>query len=150
MKNEAEDDQSRPGKLTLSDGTVITGKLATTIDKPIRVWVAKEKDYEDLPLDQIASAEAIVVWERDEQEWNFKETGSDIKVYSGRTYPARQTQYKFTLTDGSIITGDVVAPLYVTTSDGKTKTYVLYKRDKGEIGQKLSDRPYVKTVTFDK
>jgi len=150
LKNDAENDQSRPGELLMSDGTRIKGKIATTIDKPIRIWVEKEKDYEDVPLDQIVSAEVKVLWERDEKEWNFKETGSDIKVYSGRTYPARQVQYKFTLTDGTIIEGDVVAPLYVTTADGKTKTYVLYKRDKGEIGQTLKDRVYVKTVTFKK
>jgi hypothetical protein len=148
LKNEAENDQSRPGELEMSDGTKIKGKIATTTDKPIRIWVEKEKDYEDVPLDQIASAEVKVLWERDEKEWNFKETGSDIKVYSGKTYPARQVQYKFTLTDGTVIEGDVVAPLYVTGDDGKTKTYVLYKRDKGEIGQTLKDRVYVKSVTF--
>jgi hypothetical protein len=150
LTNPAADDQSRPGELTLSNGTKISGRIATTTDKPIRIWVEKEKDYEDVPLDQIDTAEAEVVWERDEKEWNFKETGSDIKVYSGRTYPARQTRYKITLTDGTIIEGDVVAPLYITTDNGKTKTYVLYKRDKGEIGQKLADRPYVKSVKFGK
>jgi len=150
LKDEAADDQSRPGVITLSDGSKVKGKIATTQDKPIRIWVEKEKDYEDVPFDQIESAEVNVLWERDEKEWNFKETGSDIKVYSGKTYPARQTQYTFTLTDGTVIKGDVVAPLYVTTEDGKSKTYVLYKRDKGEIGQTLKDRPYVKSVSFGK
>jgi hypothetical protein len=150
LKDEAADDQSRPGVITMSDGTKVKGKIATTQDKPIRIWVEKEKDYEDVPFDQIESAEVDVLWERDEKEWNFKETGSDIKVYSGKTYPARQTQYTFTLTDGTVIKGDVVAPLYVTTEDGKSKTYVLYKRDKGEIGQTLKDRPYVKSVSFGK
>ena len=150
LKNEADDDQSRSGVLTLSDGTIVKGKIATTVDKPIRVWVEKEKDYEDVPMAMLDSAEVKMVWERDEKEWNFKESGSDIKVYSGRTYPARQVQYKFTLNDGTTIEGDVVAPLYVTTDDGKTKTYVLYKRDKGEIGQTLAQRPYVKSVSFTK
>jgi hypothetical protein len=150
LSNQAADDQSRAGEITMSDGKKIKGKIATTQDKPVRVWLEKEKDYEDIPFDQISSAEVDVLWERDEKEWNFKETGSDIKVYSGRTYPARQTQYTFTLTDGTVIKGDVVAPLYVTTDDGKTKTYVLYKRDKGEIGQTLKDRPYVKSVKFEK
>jgi hypothetical protein len=150
LKNQTADDQSRAGQITLSNGTKLKGKIATTQDKPVRVWVEKEKDYEDIPFDQIDKVEASVVWEREEKEWNFKESGSDIKVFSGRTYPARQTQYSFTLTDGTVIKGDVVAPLYVTTDDGKTKTFVLYKRDKGEIGQTLKDRPYVKSVTFGK
>lgn len=148
LKSPGEDDQTRPGELTLSNGTKVKGKITTTVEKPLRIWVEKEKNYEDVPLDQIESAVATVVWERDEKEWNFKETGSDIKVYSGKTYPARQTQYKFTLTDGTIIQGDVVAPLYTTTEDGKTSTYVLYKRDKGKVGQKLVDLIYVKSVEF--
>jgi hypothetical protein len=150
LKNEGVEDQSRMGEIELSDGTKIKGKIATTADKPIRIWVEAEKQYEDVPLDQVDSVRVKVLWERDEKEWNFKESGSDIKVYSGRTYPARQVQYTFTLTDGTTIDGDVVAPLYVTTADGKTTTYVLYKRDKGEIGQTLKDRPYVKSVAFSK
>jgi hypothetical protein len=150
LKNENGPDLGRAGEIEMSDGTRIKGNIATTAEKPIRIWVEAEKQYEDVPIDQIDSAEVKVLWERDEKEWNFKESGSDIKVYSGRTYPARQVQYKFTLTDGTTIEGDVVAPLYVTTADGKTKTYVLYKRDKGEIGQTLKDRPYVKSVTFGK
>ena len=150
LKDDGADDQSRAGTITMSDGTKVKGKIATTQDKPIRIWVEKEKDYEDVPFDQVESAEVNVLWERDEKEWNFKETGSDIKVYSGKTYPARQTQYTFTLTDGTVIKGDVVAPLYVTTDDKRSKTYVLYKRDKGEIGQTLKDRPYVKSVSFSK
>jgi hypothetical protein len=150
LKNDNAPDLGRPGTIEMSDGTKIKGKIATTAEKPIRIWVEAEKQYEDVPIDQIDSAEVKVLWERDEKEWNFKESGSDVKVYSGRTYPARQVQYKFTLTDGTTIEGDVVAPLYVTTDDGKSKTYVLYKRDKGEIGQTLKDRPYVKMVTFGK
>jgi hypothetical protein len=148
LKNQDDADESLPGEITLSNGKKIKGKIATTPEKPIRIWVEAEKDYQDIPLSMIATAEAELVWERDEKEWNFKESGSDIKVYSGRTYPARETKYKLTLTDGTIIEGGIVAPLYVTTEDGKISTYVLYKRDKGEIGQTLADRPYVKKVAL--
>jgi hypothetical protein len=141
-----DDGEARAGTVTLSDGTVVAGKVATTPEKPIRVWVAEEKQYEDVPLSQVASAEAQVTWEREDPEWNFKESGSDIKVYSGKTYPARETAYKFTLTDGTVLTGGVVAPLYVTTDDGKTRTLVLHKRDKGNVGQKLADLVYVNRV----
>jgi hypothetical protein len=146
FKTDADDGETRTGTVTLSDGTVITGRVATTAEKPIRIWVAEEKQYEDVPLSQVASAEARVAWERDEPEWNFKESGSDVKVYSGRTYPARELTYKFTLTDGTVLTGGVVAPLYTTTADGRTRTLVLHKRYKGTAGQKLTDLVYVKRV----
>ncbi len=146
FKPAADDGETRDGAVTLSDGTVLAGKIATTAEKPIRIWVEQEKQYEDVPLSQVARAQVQVTWERDEPEWNFKESGSDVKVYSGRTYPAREQTYKFTLTDGTVIAGGVVAPLYVTTADGKSRTLVLHKRDKGTIGQKLADVVYVKTV----
>jgi hypothetical protein len=148
LKNTGDEDESREGTLTMSNGKTIKGKIATTAEKPIRVWVEEQKDYTDVPMSMIDKLEADVVWERTEKEWNFKESGSDIKVYSGRTYPARETKYKLTLNDGTVIDGGIVAPLYVTTADGKTSTFVLYKRDKGETGQTLADRPYVKSVTF--
>ena len=150
FKPAADDGETRAGTVTLNDGTIVHGKVATTAEKPVRVWVDAEKQYEDVPLSQVATAEAKVVWERDEKEWNFKASGSDLKVYSGKTYPARQTQYTFTLADGTVIAGDCVAPLYVTTADGKQRTLVLHKRDKGAVGQTLKQLVYVTKVTFDR
>jgi len=145
-KNAAND--ARPVTITLSNGQTIKGNAATTTDKPIRVWDESIKDYRDIPFGLIASAKAAVVWERDEKEWQFKESGSDIKVYSGKTYPARETQYTFTLLNGEKITGDVAAPIYFDTGKA-TKTFVLHKRDKGEPGQKLTDLVYIKQIDFE-
>ena len=150
FKAAADDGETRVGTVTLNDGTEIHGKVATTAEKPVRIWVEAEKQYEDVALSQVATVEAKVVWERDEKEWNFKASGSDLKVYSGKTYPARQTQYTVTLADGTVITGDCVAPLYVTTADGKQRTLVLHKRDKGTVGQTLKQLVYVTKVTFDR
>ena len=146
FKPAADDGETRVGTVTMSDGTVVTGKVATTAEKPVRIWVAEEKQYEDVPLSQVATVEAQVTWERDEPEWNFKDSGSDIKVYSGKSYPARETAYRFTLTDGTVIAGGVVAPLYVTGDDGRARTLVLHKRDKGPIGQPLAKLVYVRRV----
>jgi hypothetical protein len=139
----AEDDASRAGVITMSDGSTVSGKIATTAEKPVRVWDENEKEYKDVPFSMIKSIEAEVLWERDEQEWHFKASGSDVKEYSGKTYPARETKYKLTLTNGESVEGGVVAPLFVGD-----KTYVLHKRDKGDVGQTLSQLIYVKSVTF--
>src|SRR5207245_11487756 len=129
-------DAARPGVIDLSDGKIVRGNIATTAEKQLRVWVEADKQYQDIPFSMIRSIQATIVWERDEREWRFKASGSDVKEYSGRTYPARETTYKITLSDGQSIEGGIVAPLYVTGDDnGSTKTYVLHKRDKGEPGQ---------------
>ena len=143
-----ENDDAREGTIELSDGKTIRGRIATTAEKPVRVWVEAEKQYEDIPFSMIKTIEASVVWERDEREWRFKASGSDVKEYSGKTYPARETSYKITLSDGQTFEGGVVAPLYVTDADGATKTYVLHKRDKGEVGQTLGQLVYVKRVSL--
>ncbi|QOV91859.1 hypothetical protein [Humisphaera borealis] len=131
----------RPGVIHLSNGQKIRGKIATTQGKPLRVWVEKDKDYHDVAFESIASVDATLLWERDEKEWRFRESGSDVKIYSGKTYPLRELQYTLTLTDGNRVEGGVVAPLDVQTKDGRF-TFVLNKRQKGEVGQSLKDLVY--------
>lgn len=140
--------EARPGSLTLSGGQVFKGQLCTTREKPIRIHDEKDKEYRDVPLALIKSMEAIVNWERDEKEWHFKETGSDIKEYSGKTYPAREIKYRVTLINGQSFTGGIVAPLYVSQDD-KQRMFVINKRQKGDVGQTLKDLLYVKRVEFD-
>jgi hypothetical protein len=141
------DPDVRQGKITLSDGSVIPGLIATTANKPLRLWDEKAGEYHDLPLRLVASVTAQVLWEKDEPQWRFKESGSDIKVETGKTYPSRETAYKFTLTDGTTVSGGIVAPLYVTTPDNTT-TYILHKRDKGDPGESLADLKYIKQIEF--
>ncbi|MCY2952323.1 MAG: hypothetical protein NTU53_10140 [Planctomycetota bacterium] len=139
---------ARAGALTLSNGQTLKGQIATTRENPLSIFDDKNKEYRDVPLTLIKSLEASINWERDEKEWQFKETGSDIKEYSGKTYPARELQYKVTLLNGQSITGGIVAPLYVSQND-KQQMFVLNKRQKGDLGQSLKDLLYIKRVDFD-
>ncbi len=147
LENKNAADDARPVVITLSDGKTVTGQATTTTDKPVRIWDDTIKDYHDVPFALIKSVNAIVNWERDEPEWQFKESGSDVKVFTGRTYPARETSYEVVLLNGEKITGDVAAPIYVDVGD-QSKTFVLHKRDKGDLGQKLTDLVYVKQIEF--
>ncbi len=141
----ADESPARHGTVELSDGKKLSGKVRTTREKPLRIWDEKDKEYRDIPLDMVKNIEARVLWERDQKEWHFPDAGSDIKEFSGKTYPARELEYKFTLINGQTVTGGVVAPLYV--ADGKKQTMlVLHKRQKGELGQKLKDLVYVRKV----
>jgi len=141
------DSQLRPGTITLSDGRVIQGSIATTRDKPVRVWDETAGKYHDVPLSLVRNFEATVTWEREEREWQFKESGSDIKVYTGRTYPARETAYIVTLVNGQQIRGTVTLPLTITGDAGSSRHF-LHKRAKGEPGQTLKDLVYVRRVDF--
>ncbi|HEV8605015.1 MAG TPA: hypothetical protein VGQ99_06595 [Tepidisphaeraceae bacterium] len=140
--------ESRRGVLILNTGEKISGQIWTTREKPLRLWDEKDKEYRDIPLAAIKSLEAIIVWERDEKEWHFKEGGSDIKEFSGKTYPARELQYRLTLQNGQTLTGGLVARVYISTAD-KSLTFILNKRQKGDVGKALKDLIYVKRVEFD-
>src|SRR5208282_3974990 len=65
----------RHGLILTSDGEKIRGRLSTTLDKPIRLWDDNKKEYRDIPFSMIKSIDAAVVWEKDEAEWHFKESG---------------------------------------------------------------------------
>jgi hypothetical protein len=138
----------RTGMLTLSDGQVIHGQFTHTAEKPLRVWVEADQKYDDVAFDHIKSLDAIVLWEREEQEWHFKESGSDIKEYSGKSYPARETNFKVTLNNGQTLTGAIDEPIYQVLPGGQT-LFTLNKRDKGPIGRSLAQLVYIKHAEFD-
>ena len=142
-------DESRPGSITLSDGKVIKGRLSTTSRQPLHVWIEAEKRFEDVPFSLITSINVTVVLEEQTKEWNFVQSGSDIKEYSGKTYPTRVTEYTITEDDGSVVAGSVAAPIYLEAGE-QSHGYILHKSQKGEIGQAIKDMVYVKSVEFTK
>lgn len=136
------------GKITLSSGEELAGQISSTAGKPLRVWVEAQHEYVDMPLSEVKEVRATVIWERDEAEWHFIASGSDVKEYTGKTYPARETTYTFVTSDGREIAGSVVAPIYVRTPDGE-RMLVLHKRDKGAIGQTLADLIFITRISFE-
>lgn len=139
---------ARQGTITLSSGQTMIGPITTTAEKPLRFWDNAEQTYRDVPLSLIRSMKANVLWERDQPEWHFVASGSDIKEYTGRTYPARELSYDVTLSNGQTFTGGVVAPIYIE-HDQQRQSFVLNKRQKGEVGQSLSDLLYIEHVDFE-
>ena len=137
--------EGQNGIITLSDGRRISGFITTTAEQPIRVWDEAAKQYHDLPLMTILTIKAKVIAEGQEQEWNFEKGGSDVKIYTGKSYPTRETQYEVTLTNGQTVTGGIAAPLYIKTAKG-SELFILHKTDKGTVGQSLDDLVYVKSV----
>lgn len=137
------DTAARRGTFTYSDGSTFTGWTTTTLEKPLRIWVEAQGEFIDVPYAHIRSATVDVVWERLDKEYQFLISGSDIKTFTGRTYPARETIYTFTLKDGRTIKGSIVVPFDVRADNGEERLIVLHKRDKGPAGKTLNDLVYV-------
>ncbi|MFP4106288.1 MAG: hypothetical protein ACLFVU_09380 [Phycisphaerae bacterium] len=139
-----------PGGILLSDGTVKTGGLYTTRDKPWIVYQESTKRWRRIPFAAVLSIQARIVEEKMELEWRWKATGVPERVYTGRKYPTRRFLWVFTLADGSTIVGAIKGqPLWVDSADGKSKTRViLHERTKGTPDQTLEDMIYLKKLSI--
>ncbi len=136
------------GYIELSDGTVLPGRIYTTRERPWSVFDAESRSFRRIPPAVVRKIDAEVVWERDEPDWRWKEEGSDEKVHTGRTYPARMLRHIFTLASGQTIAGTVQQPIYVQPDGGggEAKQFILHERDKGPLDGKLDQLVYVKQV----
>ena len=137
-----------PGYVELSSGLKMPGRIFTTRAKRLKVYNIEKEIYEYVPVPALKRIEAVVVWEREQRQWRFKEAGSTEKVYTGETYPARMLSYRLTLRNDHRITGDVLGqPLYIARED-RTDRLVLHKRRKGAVGESLEDLVYIRAVVF--
>jgi hypothetical protein len=137
-----------PGYVELSTGLKIPSRIFTTRGKRLKIYNLKRETYEYVPVPALTKMEAVVEWERVDREWRFKEAGNPEKVYTGRSYAARQLAWKLTLRNGHQIMGHVLGqPLYAE-HNGRVERFILHKRDKGPMGSELKDLPYVKSVEF--
>lgn len=138
---------ARSGRIELSDGKSLEGKIYLTRDSKLRFYHRRQEKLLLLDLAQIDWLEQRVVQERMEPEWRWKENASDEKVYTGKTYPMREYETVLHLADGKELVGDCTALVHLRHANGQTRC-VLHKRDKGKVGQKLDDLVYVKTIDF--
>lgn len=151
-------DDAVPGYIELSDGKVVAGSIYMTRDKRLKIFDSTLQRQREIPLDRVKQIECIVVSERMEKEWRFKETAADVKEYTGRSYPAREYRHRITLDDGRTIEGPISEVLYVRPESGQSSSqgnqnpsvepqrFILYKTHKGPIGSDLKSLVYVKTV----
>lgn len=154
----ADRDDAIPGYIEMSDGAIFFGRLYLTRDKRIKIYDAKAQRQREVPLRVIKELQCKVLKEWIEKEWRFKELALDEKVYTGRSYPSRETDYTMTLEDGRTITGSTSGIIFLIpgeydpakTGQSRTDTepmrFLLHKRDKADFGKTLNDLKYVKTV----
>ena len=138
---------SRDGVIVLNGGQTVEGRIWTTLETPLRVWVEETKSYRDLDLGLISKVEVKVISEGMEDDWRWLKEGSDQKIFSGKKYPLVELEYVFTLVNGQRVEGGVVAPIYVVEEGtGRKRSLALYKKYKGKLDETLKDVAYVKTM----
>lgn len=145
-KKTVDRDDAIPGYVQMSDGTTVAGKVYLTRDHRLKVFDEKLKKHREVPLRVVKAIDAVILKEWDEREWRFKENANDEKVYTGRSYPAREYAHRLTLTDGRTVEGALAAIVYVAPEGGEPRRFLLHKRDKGDVDTKLKDLLYVRTI----
>jgi hypothetical protein len=140
-------DDAIPGCVELSDGSILVGQVYLTRDARLQVYDETVKRQREIPLRVVQRIDGSVKKEWLEKEWRFKENANNVKVYTGRTYPARECVYTITLKDGRKIVGPLSALFYVQgEQDRQGKKYILHKRQKGPIESDLESLVYVSSL----
>ncbi|HUT59367.1 MAG TPA: hypothetical protein VNA25_16075 [Phycisphaerae bacterium] len=136
-----------PGVVQLSNNKLLPGGIYTTRDKDLLVWVEDEKRWRRVPLLTVLSITAVVVENKMEQVWRWKEMGVPERVYTGEEYPSRRLLWKVHLIDDSTITGAIKGqPISVENGQATSGPFVLHERVRGKVGQSLSDLVTVKKI----
>jgi len=141
----------RPGWVQLSDMKVLVGSIYTGLGKPLVIFDQDAKKYERVQWDDIATIEVSIAENTLEQDWRWKEGGSDQKLYTNLYYIWHKYQTSITMKDGNAIAGDVAAPLWVAPKEeGKTCRVTLHKRSKGEKAKRgaIKEPIYPQRIVF--
>ena len=117
-----------------------------TRDTRLKVYDQALKRQREVPLNRIKEIACEVDREWMEKEWRFRENANDRKVYTGRQYPARVYIHTITLADGRKIRGPLSGIVYVQQQGKAPRRFLLHKRQKGSMGEKLKALVYVRSV----
>ncbi len=147
MFEEPPADYKLKGAVATSDKKSARGLVYTTLGKPLKIYDLEKKKFIDFTLEEIARIDVEIEEEHEEPYWYWLESGSDEKVYTGKTYPWRKYLTTVTFSPERKITGHLSGLIHVDCDDKKT-SFTLYERQKGKEGQKLEELVYVKSVVI--
>ncbi|MHC4917277.1 MAG: hypothetical protein ACYTGB_17505 [Planctomycetota bacterium] len=147
---ETERPDAVPGKLVRSSGEVVRGKIFLTRDKRLELHCDAEKKWYKLKLQDLTSLEWVVEFEKEEKEWRWKESGSDVKVLTGRTKVDRRYKTVATRKDGTKVEGHIRGTVvYVQPAGGgDRRKFFVYWNHPSDFDQKPKDLVYVKEIRF--
>jgi hypothetical protein len=142
---------ARPGAVTLSDGATLKGRVMFTRGRKLEIFQDSAQCWRAFDMTELSRIDVEVEEEREEKEWRWKEGGSDVKVFTGRTYVDRKYITTLTLADGkTTISGHVRGTVfYVAGKDGQPRRMFLRHDQRGEFNQKPAEMVYVQSVVLE-
>ena len=139
----------QPGYLLLSTGEELPGRIYLTRDKRLMVTLEADDTHVRIPWGAVRRIDCLVAEEHVEREWRWKENASNVKIYTGRTYPWRLYTHKIKVKDGRVVAGKMDAVIYMKVEgESKRRRFLTHKRDKGTWGDRPKDLVYVKRVVL--
>ncbi len=134
-------------EVELSDGRIISGKLARMGVRPLTITPTGAKYQQKILLSDIISLSQIVKEQKMNRPWLYKEAGKVEKMYLEGTYPFINLTTEVVLTNGKVIRGDIVSVAFKFTGKGLRKIF-LTRQIKGKAGEKMSDMVYPSRIKF--
>jgi len=135
------------GRFVLSDGTAHEGRIYLTRDKRLEVFNTASQEWLKLKLSEISSISFAIESETEEKEWRWKEGGSDVKVFTGRTYVDRRYSVTVKLAAGGTVSGHVRGTVIYVEPPGKEPVrFFLRKDERGDWNRKPAEIIYVKEI----
>ena len=146
--------EARRGTVVFSDGKKRAGLLWLTPGKRLKIFDRAQQEYREFSLKEVVAIKVDPEQEVVERVWRWKENASDEKVFTGEAYPWRLCVTTLTVRDAqgkqSAVTGDLSGELYLEEKPGeKPMQVLLYRRQKGDVGEGLSQLVYVTAVNFE-
>jgi hypothetical protein len=137
-----------PGLLTRSNGDAFAGRIYLTRDKRLELYSDKDKKWYKLKLKDLASIRWDVEFEKQEREWRWKDSGSDVKVYTGRKKIDRRYKTVAVKKDGTSIEGHLRGTVVYVESSSVKRKYFLYWNHPASFDQKPEDLIYTRRIDF--
>ncbi|MFO7937046.1 MAG: hypothetical protein R6V06_05500 [Kiritimatiellia bacterium] len=135
-----------PAVITLSDRTVITGRIRLIGVRPLTMVPDGENRQHKFHLADIVSIDHFPENASMEKPWVFKESGRAEKVYLEGEYPLINFKTRLSLVNGKQVTGHIISVgLYFKSEQGKRKVF-LKRQIKGGKTQKLDDVVYIRNI----
>jgi len=140
------------GTMVLSNGESYEGWIYLTRGRMLKFFDAKKKENVEYALGQVSELTVRVTQLREEKEWRFKESASDEKVFTGKSYFRKDFVVTVVLPSGRKQELEVARgqPVYCLQKDGKVLKPLLQPFMQGPVGAAPEALVHIRRIVMHK